>query len=94
MAFMRLKSACETGGVSLEAGVEKAISSLITPNDYINGGLSLAAALEKFVKTREALNSRSSTIADYSTYITKAQKFFRGKQSYKDNHQARLGRTT
>lgn len=48
MAFMRLKSACEAGGVSLEAGVEKAISSLITPNDYINGGLSLAAELNKF----------------------------------------------
>jgi len=45
---MRLKSACEAGGVSLEAGVEKAISSLITPNDYINGGLSLAAELNKF----------------------------------------------
>ena len=83
MAFMRLKSACEASGISLEAGVEKAISSLITPNDYINGGLSLAAALEKFVKTREALNSRSSTIADYSTYIAKAQNFFGADRAIK-----------
>lgn len=83
MAFMRLKSACEASGISLEAGVEKAISSLITPNDYINGGLSLAAALEKFVKTREALNSRSSTIADYITYIAKAQNFFGADRAIK-----------